>query len=417
MDALTHRLYTKALGNELAIAVGSSFSDVRASIPLLARAVAARFKLAQEISSDEDAYYTWNDLLEAAAMRESRAAVTAFVADAITGVQPSAFHLSLARVPISNFVDTSFDRSFGKALQLAGRNAVRFDWDRQMLGSWRQRNPDTPNLFHMLPNPKDGSALFGAHLPDSRIASIQLANIADMLDGRDLLLLNYSFAEADAVLGLRSLALSGQKIINAVPEVEHQYESWDALGVIVASLDLAALLRRLAPATLDPEDDPRRYGFGNILTPRTRMIDIGRKKQHDVFMSYFSGDADFARRLERDLSLRGLHVWRDEHEIDIGDSLSTKIQEGLTNSYSLAVVLSPEALERPWVKEELRAAYAQRLAGDFKIFPVVHKECALPPFLADYRYADFRDESRYDESLALLHRAIKNAVRRAEEKK
>jgi hypothetical protein len=52
-----------------------------------------------------------------------------------------------------------------------------------------------------------------------------------------------------------------------------------------------------------------------------------------------------------------------------------------------------EALSRPWLNEELRAAYLLRLASDFKIFPVLHEECALPLFLADYRYADFRDEN------------------------
>jgi hypothetical protein len=83
----------------------------------------------------------------------------------------------------------------------------------------------------------------------------------------------------------------------------------------------------------------------------------------------------------------------------------------------MLLVLSPEALSRPWVNEELRAAYTLRLASDFKIFPVLHKECALPLFLADYRYADFRDENRYEESLALLERSIKNTVRRALEKK
>jgi hypothetical protein len=109
--------------------------------------------------------------------------------------------------------------------------------------------------------------------------------------------------------------------------------------------------------------------------------------------------------------------WLDQREIEIGDSLSGKIQEGLSSCHSLIVILSPDALARPWVQEELRAAYARRLAGDFKIFPVLHKECALPAFLADYRYADFRDESRYDESLSLLVRAIKTAVKRAREEK
>lgn len=83
----------------------------------------------------------------------------------------------------------------------------------------------------------------------------------------------------------------------------------------------------------------------------------------------------------------------------------------------MVVVLSPEALQRPWVLEELRAGYSLRLAGELKILPVLHKECTVPAFLSDYRYVDFRDEQRYEESIALLERSIKNAVMRAREKK
>ena len=85
-------------------------------------------------------------------------------------------------------------------------------------------------------------------------------------------------------------------------------------------------------------------------------------------------------------------------------------------SYTFVIILSPEAISRAWVKEELRAAYARRLGGDLKILPVLHKECEIPPFLADYKYADFRDEKRYHEQITLLERSIKNAVKRAREK-
>ena len=58
--------------------------------------------------------------------------------------------------------------------------------------------------------------------------------------------------------------------------------------------------------------------------------------------------------------------------------MSDKIQEALKDSCSFTIILSPEALKRPWVKEELRAAYVLRLAGEFKILPVLYKECDIP---------------------------------------
>ena len=146
-------------------------------------------------------------------------------------------------------------------------------------------------------------------------------------------------------------------------------------------------------------------------------MDAIRDKYYDCFISYFSGDKDFVRRIEQDLRFREIQVWRDDSEIEVGDSISSRIEQGLSQSYSFMIVLSPEALSRAWVKEELRAAYALRLAGEFRILPVLHKECEIPPFLADYKYADFRDEKRYHEQITLLERSIKNAVKRAREKK
>ena len=74
-------------------------------------------------------------------------------------------------------------------------------------------------------------------------------------------------------------------------------------------------------------------------------------------------------------------------------------------------------LSRPWVREELNAAYNLRLAEELKILPVLYKDCEIPPFLIDYKYADFREEKRYTEQLGLLERAIRNAVKRIRRKK
>ena len=171
------------------------------------------------------------------------------------------------------------------------------------------------------------------------------------------------------------------------------------------------LIARLVPA------HGKEYSFLDAIVPSRKLVDISREKQYDAFISYFSGDRDFVAQLERDLVLREFHIWRDEREIEVGDSMTDKIQRGLSDSYTFIIVLSPEALARPWVNEELRAAYAQRLGGNFKILPVLHRECEIPPFLADYKYADFREPRRYQEQLALLERGIRNAVREARGKR
>ncbi|WP_442869829.1 toll/interleukin-1 receptor domain-containing protein [Bradyrhizobium sp. CCBAU 11361] len=56
-------------------------------------------------------------------------------------------------------------------------------------------------------------------------------------------------------------------------------------------------------------------------------------------------------------------VWLDEAEIDIGDSLIAKIEEGMKLSRYIAVVLSKKSIGAPWVKKELDVAMNREIAS------------------------------------------------------
>jgi hypothetical protein len=43
-----------------------------------------------------------------------------------------------------------------------------------------------------------------------------------------------------------------------------------------------------------------------------------------------------------------------------------------------------------------------RRAEELKILPLLYKDCEIPLFLADYKYADFREEKNYTEQIELL---------------
>lgn len=413
-DGVQARLYRKALGNQVAIAVGSSCSDEEFSIPSLAEGIIERFNVDYSVDDPYQFFQQWNEFVAKAEKRARREELWRYVHDIVVRAEPGAIHSKIASLPISNFIDTTFDRSLYKALLGAGRKPILHDWHTgQMMGSWRQTNPETPNLFFMLPDViSDEHTLFGIYEPTGwwKQNRIQIENIREMLTEKDLVLMNYSPHEAEAVLHLYALDTAGEKIVNfSVRDVSHDYY-WALRGVHFRHDEPEAFIDQLLPY------QPGGYtGWDNIAL-RT-LISSTRMKRFDTFISYFSGDKEFVRRLQTDLRLREIQIWMDEHDIEVGDSISGKIQDGLSDSYSFIIVLSPEALSRPWVKEELRAAYTLRLAGEFKILPVLHKECDIPPFLADYRYADFRDEQRYHEQLDLLERSIKNAVMRASGKK
>lgn len=76
----------------------------------------------------------------------------------------------------------------------------------------------------------------------------------------------------------------------------------------------------------------------------------------DLFISYSSKDAEFVAKLAKDLVSSGVKVWWDKWVMKVGDSLHKKVQEGITNSAWLGVVLSPNAVSSPWVEKELNSA-------------------------------------------------------------
>lgn len=125
-----------------------------------------------------------------------------------------------------------------------------------------------------------------------------------------------------------------------------------------------------------------------------------------VFISHSHQDSGFVSKLANDLMRPEILVWVDEWEIGVGDSLIDKIEEGISTSAYLAVVLTPRSVKSVWVREELKAALLRQL--DEKrvvVLPLLVEECDIPLFLRDKKYADFRED--YSSGLAQLIAAIK----------
>ena len=65
-------------------------------------------------------------------------------------------------------------------------------------------------------------------------------------------------------------------------------------------------------------------------------------KAWDVFISHAGEDKEtVALPLANALTRAGVRVWVDKHQLTIGDSLTEKIDEGLTQSYFGIVILRP----------------------------------------------------------------------------
>ena len=93
-------------------------------------------------------------------------------------------------------------------------------------------------------------------------------------------------------------------------------------------------------------------------------------KKWDLFISHASEDkADVVEPLARELVSRGITVWYDQWTLQIGDSLSGKIDEGLASSDYGVVVLSPHFFTKHWPQRELLDWFNVRFKARKLFFP------------------------------------------------
>jgi hypothetical protein len=112
-----------------------------------------------------------------------------------------------------------------------------------------------------------------------------------------------------------------------------------------------------------------------------------------IFLSHTSIDKPFVEKLARDLKRIGVNVWFDKWQIKIGDSITWKIEDGIRENEYLGIVLSPEALNSEWVKSELGAGWVKQMQQKkVLVLPIYYRECQIPYFLADRKFADFRSD-------------------------
>lgn len=142
--------------------------------------------------------------------------------------------------------------------------------------------------------------------------------------------------------------------------------------------------------------------------------DFNKTSKPEVFISYGGCDSEIATLIAEHLEKRGIRVWFAAWDIDYGEDIVRSIETGLESTNTFIIVLSPEALERDWVRQELSSAYYQALSGPGKqIIPIMYKKCKLPAFIRTKKWLDFKIP--YIKPLEELTRAVrKKAIKRGE---
>ena len=114
-----------------------------------------------------------------------------------------------------------------------------------------------------------------------------------------------------------------------------------------------------------------------------------RKPTPKVFLCHSSSDKELVEKFAKRLKLIGSHVWFDKWEIKTGDSIVEKINEGLGSMTHLAIFLSKESVDKPWVQKELSTALMKKLSDNsVKILPLKVDDTKIPYIIFDLKYAD-----------------------------
>jgi hypothetical protein len=137
-----------------------------------------------------------------------------------------------------------------------------------------------------------------------------------------------------------------------------------------------------------------------------------------AFISHSSIDKPFVERLATDLRTReGIDAWLDKWEIQPGDRIPQKLEEGLSRAGIFVLVLSPESVNSQWVSyekdawltaqvnEEVRARQESRTPSR-RLIPVLYKNCEKPFFLESFLHVNINDEN-YEQGFQQLVRGMR----------
>ena len=143
------------------------------------------------------------------------------------------------------------------------------------------------------------------------------------------------------------------------------------------------------PAYREPNHQPLRDVLDLRVPQRPDDPNVLDGRTWDVFISHASEDKTaVAIPLAEALHERGVTAWLDKAELRIGESLLSRIDQGLAASKFAVVVLSPSYFAKGWPQYELDGIVTLSVAGKQSLLPVWHDlghaEVAIQsPSLAD----------------------------------
>ena len=139
-------------------------------------------------------------------------------------------------------------------------------------------------------------------------------------------------------------------------------------------------------------------------------------EKKDVFLCHSSVDKEWVEALGAKLEAetigdRNISVFLDKWDIQPGDNLVWKLNEGLEKSHLLCIIMSPEMFSSDWCKLEVSSFLTQDpINRRGRILPLLLRDkhnttgerIQIPPVLGTFVYLDFRDEKSFSRELKRL---------------
>lgn len=126
----------------------------------------------------------------------------------------------------------------------------------------------------------------------------------------------------------------------------------------------------------------------NKLCDKTTAIGVYMPQ---AFISYSSKDGIFADLAKMKLQEAGVQVWLDQTAIRGGEEWRKAIDEEISSSDVILVVITPQSCESPYVTYE----WAFALGKGLKVIPLILEHAEIHPRLAVLHYLDFQHKKAF----------------------
>lgn len=116
-----------------------------------------------------------------------------------------------------------------------------------------------------------------------------------------------------------------------------------------------------------------------------------------AFVSYNKADKLVAREIALYLKASSVEVWYDEWQVEAGESVPGRIEDGLGRCTHFVILWSQHSSRSGWVSRERHSTIAHAIeTGTPRVVPIRLDSTPLPPLLRDFRYVRYSGGSQAD---------------------